>query len=103
MEVGEHQPLSLAASMPARQPEWAALVDRFGLTAPADLATFVGQSFIYADLICGYGLAQSPPPSLVSTFKIRRAGFADCMDTEDMFRALIARFQANGWLPPARW
>jgi nucleoside-diphosphate-sugar epimerase len=103
MAVGTHRPRSLGAELPARQPEWERLVDRFDLAAPKDLAAFVGQSFIYADVIGGYGLDRPSPPALVSTVKLRQAGFPACMDTEDMFRKWIARFQDLRLLPPRSW
>lgn len=103
MEVGTEVPLSLAAAMPPREPEWAEIVARFGLSAPTSLDAMVGQSFVYADAISGFGMTEPAPPSLVSTIKIRQAGFHDCVDTEDMFRRLIARFQELGLFPPRRW
>lgn len=103
MEVGEDRPLSLAAELPAREAEWASLVDRFQLAAPKSLDTFVGQSFIYADLMLGFGQATARSPSLVSTIKARQAGFDQCVDTEDMFARLIATFQEHRLLPPRRW
>ncbi len=42
----------------------------------------------------------APPPMLVSTIKLRQAGFYEFMDTEDCFRKWIKRFQEIGWLPP---
>ena len=39
-------------------------------------------------------------PVLVSTIKLRQAGFHECVDTEDMFRRLFARMQARRLLPP---
>lgn len=103
MEVGDDRPLSLAAEMPGRQPGWESLVDRFELAAPRSLEAFVGQSFIYADLLLGYNQTQPRPPSLVSTVKARRAGFGDCVDTEDMFARLVALFQQQRLLPPRSW
>ena len=103
MEVGDDRPSSLAATTPGCQDEWAHIVERFGLCAPADLGAFVGQSFIYADAILGFAATEAPAPSLVSTIKIRQAGFGECVDTEDMFRRLIGRFQSIGLLPPRRW
>lgn len=103
MEVGDDQPMSLADTMPAREREWAELVDRFDLAAPTSLDTFVGQSFIYADLMTGLGRAELRPPSLVSTIKLRQAGFAECLDTEDMFRQQIAAMQMAGLFPPRAW
>ncbi|MFT7648523.1 MAG: nucleoside-diphosphate-sugar epimerase [Candidatus Poriferisodalaceae bacterium] len=99
MEVGDDQPLALAESMPAREDEWAALVDQLSLDAPRSLEAFVGQSFIYADLMTGFGRTELRPPSLVSTIKLRQAGFAECLDTEDMFRQQIGAMQAAKLFP----
>lgn len=101
MEVGSTEPCSLAETMPGREAEWAAIVDKYGLHAPKSLQAYVGQSFILADFSFGFGAKdQSPPPMLVSTIKLRQAGFPDCMDTEDCFRKWIRRFQDLKWLPP---
>mgnify|MGYP003348892748 CR=1 FL=1 len=100
MEVGEDRPFSLAAGLPERSADWARVVAHHGLDAPNDLGEFVGQSFIYADVILGYGMTGPLPPAFVSTVKIRRAGFVECMDTEDMFRSWIARLQQRRLLPP---
>jgi nucleoside-diphosphate-sugar epimerase len=100
MSAGEERPCSLAAEMPGRESDWARVVERHGLVAPTDLGSFVGQSFIYADVILGYGMDAPLPPAFVSTIKIRRAGFSECMDTEDMFRSWIARLQQRRLLPP---
>ena len=32
--------------------------------------------------------------------KLRQAGFGACLDTEDMFRRIIARYQHRRLLPP---
>ena len=103
MEVGEPRALSLAAEMPRRQAEWEAIVDRFRLVAPRSLDDFVGQSFLYADRILGHGRERAGRPTLVSTIKARQAGFADCIDTEDMFRKWISTLQAERVFPPRDW
>ena len=103
MAVGEDRPLSMAKEIPGRQPEWEALVERFDLVAPHSLEAFVGQSFIYADLMVGYGQNNPRPPSLVSTIKARHAGFGECIDTEDMFARLVKLFQDQKLLPPRDW
>ncbi len=103
MEVGEDRPLSMATELPGRQHEWEALVERFDLAAPRSLETFVGQSFIYADLMVGHRQEKLRPPSLVSTIKARHAGFDECLDTEDMFARLIRLFQDERLLPPRAW
>lgn len=103
MELGTNVPCRLAVEMPKHRSDWAETVDRFALDAPASLEAFVGQSFIYADLLTGYGQAALRSPSLVSTIKARRAGFGNCVDTEDMFARLISVFQAARLLPPRHW
>jgi nucleoside-diphosphate-sugar epimerase len=99
MDVGDDVPLSLSASMPAREREWAALCERRDLAAPRTFDAFVGQGFVYADLFLGPFRDVPPPPALVSTIKIRQAGFGDCLDTEDMFTALFERFRRERLLP----
>jgi hypothetical protein len=102
MEVGPPEPLSLAQEMPKREAEWAAIVRKYDLRAPTSLREFVGQSFIFTDLVFAYGTHQLPPAMLVSTIKARQAGFHDCVDTEDMFRKWFRRFQELRLLPPAQ-
>jgi nucleoside-diphosphate-sugar epimerase len=100
MEVGAPQPCRLAEEMPKRESEWAAIVRKYNLRAPASLRDYVGQSFIFADAIFAYGAEQPPPAMLVSTIKARQHGFHECMDTEDMFRKWFKRFQDLRLLPP---
>ncbi|MEZ5411310.1 MAG: hypothetical protein R2761_24990 [Acidimicrobiales bacterium] len=100
MEPGRDVPCSLAATVPAREGEWAQLVERFSLAAPTSLERFVGQSFLYADMLAGFGQTSFRSPALVSTIKLRQAGFGHCVDTEDMFRRLVASMQAARLFPP---
>jgi nucleoside-diphosphate-sugar epimerase len=100
MEVGEPAPVRLSEELPARADEWAAIVARHGLRAPADVRAFVGDSPVYADILMRpFG---PPPglPTLVSTVKLRRAGFAECADTAAMFARLLRRLQERRLLPP---
>jgi hypothetical protein len=85
--------------MPSREAEWAALCEQLGLAAPRAFERFVGQGFVYADVF----LAPASGATLVSTIKLRQAGFGDCVDTEDMFRRLIGRLQQRALLPPRGW
>jgi nucleoside-diphosphate-sugar epimerase len=102
MEVGDAEPALLAETMPPREAEWAAIVRKYGLRAPPGFREFVGQGFTYADFQFATGKPGPLPPSLVSTIKIRQAGFHDCIDTEDMLRKWFRRYQELGWLPPGR-
>jgi hypothetical protein len=64
------------------------------------LAEFVGESFHYADFCMAHGASAPLPPALVSTIKLRRAGFVEVIDTEVMFRKWFATFQEMNLLPP---
>jgi nucleoside-diphosphate-sugar epimerase len=103
MEVGEPEPFRLAEHVPELQRAWDEVVGRFGLVAPRDLGELVGQSFLYADALLGTGRERAGRPTLVSTVKVRQAGFADCVDTEDMFRRLVGRLQDARVFPPRAW
>ena len=100
MKVGSPEPHSLKAEMPQHNAEWAAIVKKYKLAAPPDLETFVGKSFEFTDSIFAYGVKQPPPPMIVSTIKARKAGFEDCVDTEDMFRKWFTYYQEHRLLPP---
>ncbi len=100
MPVGEPAPMSLAQEMPKRQAEWSAIHRKYGLRSPENLRDFVGLSFQYADRNFAYGDTLAAVPALVSTIKARKAGFHECVDTEEMFVRLIRRFQELRWLPP---
>ena len=101
MAVGEPEPQSLGATLPALQADWARLVDRYALAAPRDLHAFIGQGAAYADFQMNHGRAGPLPPVIMSSVKIRQAGFAACMDTEDMFRKCFGQLQQRRLLPSA--
>jgi nucleoside-diphosphate-sugar epimerase len=99
MDVGETRTQRLADVMPPRSQEWTEIVDRFGLRAPRDMDAFVGGSWFYADMLFGTIGRPRPLPALLSTVKIRNAGFVECVDTEDMLCDWLLRFQERGLLP----
>lgn len=96
--AGERRPMSFARDLPARDAEWAALVERHGLAAPPSIEGFVGaNSLVYADVV----MAEMPgTPFINSTIAVRRAGFADCIDTADTFVELLHRLAARNVIPP---
>jgi hypothetical protein len=63
------------------------------------MAEFVGGSWAYADILFGGVGRARPLPALLSTVKLRQAGFHDCTDTEDMLDEWLARFQERRLLP----
>jgi nucleoside-diphosphate-sugar epimerase len=98
MAIGEDHRCLFAETLPMRSNEWQAIVTKYDLVAPAMMA-FVGQGFQYADALLGTDLAQNTTPKLLSTVKIRQAGFSQCMDTEEMFRKWFKLFQQRKLLP----
>lgn len=99
MKPGEAAPLSLGAEMPKRAKAWDAIRAKYGLAAP-DMASFVGESFHYADFTMAYGAERDTPAAIVSTIALRRAGFHEVIDTEEMFRKYFRLFQEKRLLPP---
>ena len=97
LEVGERRPMSFASELPTRDDEWAALVARHGLDAPPTIEGFVGaNSLVYADVVMA---EVTGSPFVNSTIAARQAGFADCIDTADMFVALLHRLAAANVIP----
>lgn len=102
MAVGEDRPTAVAATFGGRDADWDRIRAEHGLTAPG-LAAFVGEGFHYADFTMGYGQGGADGglagAAIVSTVKLRQAGFGEAVDTEAMFRRLFAAFQNAGLLP----
>jgi NAD(P)-dependent dehydrogenase (short-subunit alcohol dehydrogenase family) len=66
---------------------------------PADMQAFVVASVGLADFCFAHGVEHALPPILVSTIKLRQAGFHACMDTDNMLRKWFRRFQDLRFLP----
>ncbi|MEQ9195118.1 MAG: SDR family oxidoreductase [Parvibaculum sp.] len=99
MEAGPDTPLSLGAEMPKHAAAWDAIRKKYDLAAP-DIASFVGESFHYADFTMAYGAERETPAAIVSTIALRQAGFGEVIDTEEMFRKWFRLFQEKKLLPP---
>jgi nucleoside-diphosphate-sugar epimerase len=97
MPVGDAKPLCLAEDMPRRSDEWARLADRHGLRS-ASMEAIVGSSWQTADLTFAHG-KERQFDRLMSPIKIRQAGFAACMDTEDSVLYWLREMQEAGLLP----
>lgn len=63
------------------------------------LRELVGDSFHYADALLNVHGNAPPPPAIVSTIKLRQAGFSECIDTEDMLEKWFGRLRQIRILP----
>lgn len=91
-----HDPLSVRAYIAARAEIWAEIVRAHALNAPADVMAFLGESGALADFLLG----NCQRTVLTSTIRLRQAGFAGSMDTEDRMTYWIGRWREQGLLPP---
>lgn len=95
--VGLPQAMPLARVMPGHAATWRRITTRYDL-APVSLEHLVSSSWQFADF------AFSRPhstASLLSTIKIREAGFGDCIDTEQSLAFWLGEMRARKFLPPA--
>jgi len=99
LQSGDATPQYLQESLPKQSDLWAELVSKHDLKAPS-LEAFAGDSLIYADLFFNAGNNVPMSSPLLSTIKLRHAGFSECMDSEDMFVEWIADLQQMRVLPP---
>jgi len=99
LEPAFGQPVRLSEFLPAHAETWDRIVARHGLK-PIRMADLVGESHHYADLLFRWGATGPIPPILVSTIKLRQAGFGGCEDTEAMFRKWLGRLAERRIIPP---
>lgn len=98
-EPAEPEPVELATWLPERAEIWDRIRARHDLRAPP-LSRFLGESHHYADRVMAHGGKRPRDPWIVSTIKIRQAGFDACQDTEDMFADWFERLVRERILPP---
>jgi hypothetical protein len=98
LELGAPAPQRLADTMPALAPLWAQIAGRDGLRV-ADLGALIGLSWQYADATFASQRPFAVPP-LVSSIKLRQAGFAGCIDTEACILQHLHAMQQQRYLPP---
>ncbi len=95
MEIGPAQPMPLAVVMRDKGPVWDAIVRKHQLL-PYSMEQLIGHSWQFADFALSRTHSTS---SILSTIKIRQAGFGDCIDTEEMFRWWLGELQRRRVLP----
>jgi nucleoside-diphosphate-sugar epimerase len=96
--VGEDEPFSLATYLESRGDLWDDIVQQHGLQ-PLSLQQVLGESHHYADLAFAHGLEEPPPPTFVSTVKIRQAGFNAVYNSEESFCHWLRDLQQRRIIP----
>lgn len=91
MEKADPIPMPLATYMADKADLWDGMVARYGLR-PIPYETLA--SWAFGDFIFASGF-----DNVSSTIKARRAGFAACIDTEDMFRLQFERLRDDRIIP----
>ncbi|MCB2060526.1 MAG: SDR family oxidoreductase [Novosphingobium sp.] len=86
-------------ALPENQSAWARIAERHQLAEPS-LDALLGQSHHYLDLLIGPRIATRSNPALLSTIKIRRAGFSACRDSLDSLIHKLGRMVQLRLLPP---
>jgi hypothetical protein len=88
----------VAAFLEASAERWRELAATHHL-AVADLHALLGDSTIYADVIWNTAGSAAPPSTLLSTIKLRQAGFGECTDSEDVILNWLKILQKKRILP----
>ncbi len=91
MPTGPVQTLSLATMMADKAPVWDAVVAKHGLQ-PYSMADLAGWAY-------GDGLMANTWDDVSSTVKIRQAGFAEAIDSEEIFLQSMAELRRNRIIP----
>ena len=91
MEHGTPLPLPLSAFMADKAPVWQRIVQKHGLH-PYAFETIAAWGFGDFIFNCGYDV-------ISSTTKIRQAGFAEVVDSEEMFLRMFAEFRRRKVIP----
>jgi nucleoside-diphosphate-sugar epimerase len=101
LETGGEPPSSLAAFFAEAevQAAWTRLVQRHGLRF-GTLSKLLGESHHYLDLLLGAKIAAKSVPVLLSTIKIRQAGFGACRDSRESLLYWLDRMVELKLLPP---
>lgn len=101
VETGGTAPASFASFFAEAEvaPAWERLVQRHSLQIAA-LPELLGQSHHYLDLLLSPRIAAKKLPVLLSTIKLRQAGFAACRDSTQSLLHWLRRMSELRLLPP---
>jgi nucleoside-diphosphate-sugar epimerase len=96
--TGADEPLRLAEYLPPRAHIWEDIVARKNLR-PIALLPFLGESHHYIDMLLRYDSTKLTRPTLLSTIKLRQAGFAPCCDSVASIVSWIGKMQERRLIP----
>ncbi|MFV8817881.1 SDR family oxidoreductase [Haliea sp. E17] len=96
--LGPDEPMRLSQYLEDRSDIWDHIVRRENLR-PLPLARFLGQSHHYADILMRADAGEISYPTLLSTIKLRQAGFAGCVDSHAALRNWIAIMRERRLIP----
>jgi nucleoside-diphosphate-sugar epimerase len=96
--MGPDEPTDMAKYMEEKEGVWAEIVRKYDLKRTT-LKEIVGESHHYANLCLGYGSTSPPPPTYVSTIKIKQAGFTQTYDSEISFCHWLGDLQSRKIIP----
>ncbi len=97
MPMGDATAERLEETMPAKEDEWAGLVEKYDLRRHT-LAEWIGSSWQFTDRSLATGI-DHPPPSVLSPLKLNQAGFTKMIDTQESIVWWLKRLQRERWLP----
>jgi nucleoside-diphosphate-sugar epimerase len=100
-ELGPDGAVSMAQLLPAKADVWDRIVAKHDLRR-LSMAELLGESHHYADVCFARGATSPPPPTFLSTVKVKQAGFAATYDTEESFRHWFRVLIERRILPPPR-
>ena len=98
VEQGNDEAMSVADYLESRSALWEELVIAHGL-CPLPLATLLGQSHHYLDMLLRRLAITIEYPTLMSTIKLRQKGFAACRDNRAMFERSIDQLRRRKLIP----
>lgn len=82
--IGDDEPMRISEFLTARAPLWDQIVAEHHLR-PLSIDQVIGKSHHYADFQFAHKALRPPPPALMSTIKLREAGFHEVCNTEQSF------------------
>ena len=95
--AGEPKEDILSESMPKMEKVWLDIVEKYNLNK-LTLKELVGGSWQFLDRAMRPG-GRPAPPSLVSTIKIRQAGFTCCLSTDQSLRRCFDEMRTESTIP----